>query len=155
MSDTTVIRAQGEGKPIWMLGGLYEIKASGDETGGSATVMEITVPEGSGPPPHTHDGGEITYIIEGSAVYQHDGEKREAHAGTLLYFPKGTLETFEPMGPKPLRILIVYTPGGVDKFFEEAGETAQRRELPPPLTAPPDLERLSQIASRYGLELRA
>jgi quercetin dioxygenase-like cupin family protein len=154
MADTTVVRASGEGNPIWMLGGLYEIKVAGDESGGSTTVVEMTIPEGSGPPPHIHNGGEVTYIIEGSALYQFNGEKREAHAGTVLYFPKGTVETFEPIGPNPLRILIVYGPGGIDKFFEEAGEAAPRREVPPPLTAPPDVERLAQIASRHGLELR-
>ena len=155
MADKAVIRASGESKPVWMLGGLYEIKVSGNETGGGATVVEMTVPEGAGPPLHTHDGGEVTYVIEGTALYQYNGEKREVKAGSVIYFPKGTVETFEPVGPTPLRLLIVYTPGGIDEFFEEAGEPAKRREVPPPLTSPPDVERLAQIGERYGLHLQA
>jgi hypothetical protein len=42
----------------------------------------------------------------------------------------------------------------MDRFFKEAGEPAQRREIPPPSDAPPDLERLTAIAEKHGLELR-
>src|SRR5947207_8481176 len=48
MADETVVRQPGEGKAIWMLGGLYEVKAAGDETGGKLTVMEMTIPAGMG-----------------------------------------------------------------------------------------------------------
>jgi quercetin dioxygenase-like cupin family protein len=155
MGDKVVIRASDESEPIWMLGGLYEIKVAGEDTGGAATVVQFTIPEGAGPPPHSHNGGEITYIIEGTALYQYNGEKREAHAGTVLYFPKGTVETFEPVGSTPLKVVLVYLPGGMDKFFAEAGEPAARRELPPPMTSPPDLARLAEIGARYGLQLQA
>ncbi|HEX4864473.1 MAG TPA: cupin domain-containing protein [Acidimicrobiales bacterium] len=155
MGDKVVIRASDESEPIWMLGGLYEIKVAGEDTGGAASVVQMTVPEGAGPPPHIHSGGEITYIIEGTALYQYNGEKREARAGTVLYFPKGTVETFEPVGATPLKVLSIYMPGGIDKFFGEAGEPAARREVPPAMTSAPDLARLAEIGSRYGLELQA
>jgi hypothetical protein len=49
---------------------------------------------------------------------------------------------------------VIYTPGGMDKFFAEAGEPAQRRELPPPSETPPDLERLARIAEKHRLRLK-
>lgn len=39
------------------------------------------------------------------------------------------------------RVVITYEPGGMDKFFAEAGEAAQRREVPPPPSSPPDVGR--------------
>jgi quercetin dioxygenase-like cupin family protein len=155
MAGAEVVRKPGEGIPMWMLGGLYEVKISGEETGGIFTVMEMTVPEGCGPPPHIHEQDELTYVIEGAARYHVNGTTMEAGAGTVLFFPKGTLETFEPVGATPLRILIAYAPGGVDQFFKEAGEPAPRREVPPTPTSPPDVERLVAIGARHGLELRA
>ena len=136
-----------------MLGGLYEVKASGGETGGTATVMEMTIPEGIGPPPHIHDGAEATYVLEGSARYQIDSRTVDVGPGTFLHFPQGTLETFEPQGQ--VKLLIFYAPGGIDKFFEEAGEPAASRELPSPPEGPPDVERLVEIGSCHGVELRA
>ena len=49
---------------------------------------------------------------------------------------------------------MIYTPGGIDRFFAEAGEPAQAKELPPPPSEPPDLERLIEIGERHGMEIR-
>jgi mannose-6-phosphate isomerase-like protein (cupin superfamily) len=135
-----------------MLGGLYEVKVSSDDSGGAMTVMEMTIPEGSGPPPHVHNCAELVHVVEGRARFHADGETVEAGAGAMLHFAEGTEETFEPIGQ--VKLMLVYTPGGIDRFFSEAGEPAQRREIPPPMQAPPDLERLGAIAEKYGLELR-
>jgi quercetin dioxygenase-like cupin family protein len=145
-------RHQGEGDALWMLGGLYEVKAAGEETNGRATVMEITVPAGMGPPPHVHDGDEFVYVLEGTGTWHADGQTIEAGPGSLLFFKQGVEETFEPTGE--LRLLIFYTPGGIDRFFKEFGEPAERREIPPAPEGPPDVERLVELGARYGLELR-
>ena len=51
-------------------------------------------------------------------------------------------------------MLVVYTPGGVDRFFAEAGEPAAAPGLPPPPEGPSDLERLTSIAARYGMDIQ-
>jgi len=155
MADKTVVRKHGEGRALWLLGGLYEVKAAGNETGDAVTIMEMTIPPGMGPPPHTHPGGEAVYVLEGSCYYNIDGVKHEGGPGTLFYIPKDTVENFEPAGDKPLRVLVVYTPGGIDRFFEEAGEPAAERTIPPAPEGPPDVERLSSIGARYGMQIPA
>src|SRR2546421_630921 len=80
------------------------------------------------------------------------GEVHEGGPGTFFYVPAGIEENFEPADDNPIRLLVIYTPGGMDKFFKEAGDPAQRREIPPPSETPPDLERLTAIAEKYGLE---
>ncbi|HEV3230164.1 MAG TPA: cupin domain-containing protein [Solirubrobacteraceae bacterium] len=147
------MRNEGDGQAYWMLGGLYEVMVSSDEAGGALTIMQMTMPPGMGPPPHTHPGGESVYVMDGTLRYHIDGETFEGSAGTMFHIPEGTMENFEPTGDKPLRVLVSYTPGGIDKFFAEAGEPAQSRELPPPPESPPDIARLSEIAARYGMDI--
>jgi quercetin dioxygenase-like cupin family protein len=154
MAGTTVVRRAGEGDAIWMLNGLYEVRASSDETGGELTAMEMTIPPGMGPPPHVHEGGESVYVLEGQVRYHVGGDVHEGGPGTFFYVPAGIEENFEPADDNPIRLLVIYTPGGMDGFFKEAGEPAQRREIPPPSDTPPDIERLSAIADKHGLELR-
>ena len=154
MASTTVINKPGEGDAIWMLNSLYEVRASSDDTGGELTAMEMTIPPGMGPPPHVHEGGESVYVLEGQVRYHIGGDVHEGGPGTFFYVPAGIEENFEPADDNPVRLLVIYTPGGMDLFFEEAGEPAERREIPPPSDAPPDIERLSAIAAKHGLELR-
>lgn len=152
MANTIVARKAGEGKPIWMLGGLYEVKAAAAETGGSVTIMEMLLPAGMGPPPHTHAGAEIVYVLSGTINYHIAGETVEGGPGSCFYIPEHTLENFEPV--TETRVLVVYTPGGIDEFFTEAGEAAPSHVLPPPMEGAPDFERLSAIGKKYGLELK-
>ncbi len=153
MAAETVVREPGEGRAFWMLGGLYEVKASSAETGGALTAMEMTLPVGMGPPPHTHQGTESLYVLEGTLRYHIGDETFEAGPGSFFHIPEGVLENFEPTSEA--RVLVIYTPGGIDQFFAEAGEPAERREVPPAPAEPPDVERLAAIGQKYGVEIRA
>ncbi|WP_165372461.1 cupin domain-containing protein [Nocardioides iriomotensis] len=148
----TVVRTEAKGDAYWMLGGLYEVLASSEDTEGTATVMQMTVPVASGPPPHTHPGSESVYVVEGTARVHVNGESHDAGPGAFFHFPAGTLETFEPTST--VKLLITYQPGGIEHFFAEAGERAPRRELPPPPDTPPDLARLVEIGERYGMQIQ-
>ena len=153
MADS-VVRKQGEGRAYWMLGGIYEVRVSSDETGGATTVMEMTIPPGSGPPPHTHPGSETVYVLDGTLQYHIGDETFDGVPGSVFHIPQGTVETFEPTGDKNLRVLVTYSPGGIENFFAEAGEPAQSYELPPPPDGPPDIERLIEIGKRYGMNIQ-
>jgi quercetin dioxygenase-like cupin family protein len=153
MPDTTVVRHRNEGEAISMLGGAYEVKAAGSETNDRITVMEMIIPEGAGPPPHTHPGGEAVYVLEGTLRYHIDGETVEGGPGSFFYVAAGAVENFEPV--TQVRLLVIYAPGGIDDFFREAGEPGQAGVLPPPPDGPPDVERLAAIASKYGMDIQA
>ena len=153
MADESVVRQAGEGRAFWMLGGLYEVKASSDETGGAMTVMEMTLPGGMGPPPHTHPGSESVYVIEGNLRYHIDGQEFEGSPGSFFHIPAGVVENFEPI--TQCRLLVTYAPPGtIEEFFAEAGEPAEQHELPPPPTEPPDIERLIAAGQKHGMEIR-
>ncbi len=152
MEGESVVREQGEGKAFWMLGGLYEVKAASAETGGALTAMEMTMPAGMGPPPHTHPGTESVYVLEGTLRYHIGDETIEGGPGSFFHIPEGVVENFEPTSD--VRVLVLYTPGGIDEFFAEAGEPAERRELPPAPAEPPDIERLMAIGEKHGMQIR-
>ncbi len=153
MPVANVVRKIGqESTPYWFLNGLYDIRVSADETDGALTVMEMTVPEGSGPPPHHHDVAETVYVLDGRARFTIDGDTVEAGPGSVFHFTAGTKEFFEAVGG-PVRVLVHYSPGGIDRFFAELGEPATRRELPTPSNTPPDVERLAAAGARYGLHI--
>ena len=146
-----VVRPPAQGDAFWMLGGLYEVLSSSAETGGAATVMQMTMPVGMGPPPHRHNGLEILHVLEGTIRHHLGNQTVEAGPGTTFTIPAGTLEFFEPL--TTTRVIITYLPGGIDAFFAEAGERAPRREIPPAPTSPPDIDRLVSLARLHGLEI--
>ena len=148
----TVVRQQGAGDAVWMLGGRYEVKVSSAETDGAMTIMEMWLPAGMGPPPHTHPGSETVYVLDGQLRYHIGGETFDGSPGSIFHVPAGTLENFEPV--EESRILVTYAPGGIEQFFAEAGEPARTHDLPPAPDGPPDLERLASIASKYGMDIQ-
>lgn len=148
----TVVRTEARGDAYWVLGGLYEVLASADDTGGTATIMQMTAPADAGPPPHTHPGSESVYVLEGTANFHVDGETHEAGPGAFFHFPAGTVETFQPTST--VKLLVVYEPGGIEGFFAEVGEVATTRELPPPPAEPPDFERIARVAEQYGMQIQ-
>jgi quercetin dioxygenase-like cupin family protein len=153
MAEQTIVHRAGEGQAYWMLGGLYEVLLSSDETSGAATVMQMTMPIGAGPPPHIHHGvTETVYVVDGTVTYQTDGKRIDIGPGSLFRIPAETLERFE--AASKCRVVVTYEPGGIDKFFAEAGEPAQRREIPPAPTSPPDVDRLVKLGAKYGVEIQ-
>ena len=150
---STVVREQGEGNATWMLGGRYEVKVAGDDTDGAVTVMVMGLAAGMGPPPHSHTGGESVYVLEGRINYNIGGETIEGGPGSFFHIPAGTVENFEPT--EETRLLVTYTPGGIDKFFAEAGDPAEGPGLPPPPEGAPDVERIASIGAKYGVDIQA
>ena len=152
MADEVVVRQANEGRAFAMLGGVYEVKVSSDESDGAMTIMEMLIPPGAAPPPHTHPGTETVYVIEGNLRYNIGDETHEGGPGAIFHIPEGVLENFEPLTES--RILVVYKPGGIERFFEEAGDPSEAGVLPPPPDEPPDIERLIEIGERHGMSIR-
>ncbi|MFX0579015.1 cupin domain-containing protein [Nocardia nepalensis] len=155
MTAEQVVRPAGAGDAVWMLGGRYTVKVSGADSDGQVTVMEMAMPAGFGPPPHTHPGGESVYVLDGTARFNIGDEVVEAGPGSFLHIPAGTVENFEPTSD--LRLLVAYTPGGIDKFFLELGDRAEGPGLPPTPQGPPSEEfmnRMVTVAARYGMDMK-
>ena len=142
----------GEGESVWLLGDLFEVKLAGEDTGGAYSMVEETSPPQGGPPPHIHHNeDEALYVVEGEVEVLLGDRTTRASAGSLAYVPKGTLHTFKNVGTSASRVAAIFSPGGFEKFFVEAGEPATERSSPP--EGEPDVGRLVEIGQRYGLEI--
>jgi hypothetical protein len=50
-------------------------------------------------------------------------------------------------------MLVMSTPGGLERFFAELGEPALDREQPPAPSGPPDFGRMLAIAHKHGIDI--
>ena len=152
--DSGVLKA-GEGRSIWVVGDLYTIKASGEETGGAFALIEARVPPGGGPPPHVHHReDEAFYVLEGELRFHVDGRDITAGAGSWVTLARGSLHHFKNVGDRPARMLIVVTPAGLERYFLEVGREAGDGDGEAVAPTPEDIERLVAVAPQYGIEIR-
>jgi quercetin dioxygenase-like cupin family protein len=119
MGEAVFLRP-GEGVPVDNpLGADLVFKARGEETEGTLTAFETVVAPGDGPPLHTHaHEGESMYVLDGKMRFKLGDELRAASAGSFVFVPRGTPHTWQNVGDGPARILIHFTPSGMERFFE-------------------------------------
>ncbi len=100
-------------------GGPLRVKARGEHTGGALTVVENVIGPGEGPPLHAHaDEDESWYVLEGTLRFLLGDDLAEAPAGTFVFVPRGLPHCFQNIGDTPARILVMFTPSGMERFFE-------------------------------------
>lgn len=144
----------GQGQRLWVTGDTLTFKATAAETGGSMTAIEVLAAPGGGPPPHVHaNEDEAWYVLDGEFEILHGEQTLRLTAGGFAFVPRGTVHRFENVSDRHGRVLIIFTPGGMDGFFFEAGLPAVEGENPPPL-GPAEIERSREAAIRYGMEVR-
>ncbi len=108
------------------VGGPAIIKAGTNETGGSFAFIENTVAPKQGPPLHVHGReDEMWYILEGSFRFKVDKKLHYAPAGSFVFVPRGARHCFQNIGDAPARIFVMFTPSGMEKFFEEHAKLPQ------------------------------
>ena len=145
----------GKGQAAWVVGDHYTVKASGADTGGAFTLIEVLVPPQSGPPPHVHSReDEAFYILEGEFEVHIDDQRLTAGPGSWVTLAKGSLHHFKNIGRAPGKMLILATPAGLDQFFLEAGREAADMSPESGAVRPEDSEKLLAVAPRYGIEIK-
>jgi len=113
------------------------------------------LPPGGGPPPHVHSREEEGfYILEGKITFMVGDQRLVATAGIFANRPVGTLHSFKNESSKPAKMLISVVPAGLGKMFFEFGIPLPEGSTTavPPTKA--EIEKLLEIASRYGIEIR-
>ncbi len=136
----------GEGRLIQgPAGGPATIKADTKSTGGSLSLLEVTVGPAEGPPSHVHRReDELWYLLDGRFRFMADGRLFEATPGSTVFVPRGTSHCFQNLEERPSRILVLFAPSGMERFFEE-------HSLLPP--GPVDPDRYREIAERSWMEV--
>ena len=144
----------GEGNLLYLVGDLYAFKVTGEETNGAFALWEAVIPPQAGPPPHIHHReDESFYVLEGEIEFLEGERTFIGAAGSFVYIPRGTLHRFKNVGTRTSRALIMVTPAGLEKMFEEIATPATDPSAPPPPPGPEDVEKLLAMAPKYGFEI--
>jgi len=110
----------GEGEHIRnSVGGPVTLKLRGEQTNGQLSVFENLVPSGAGPPlrVHAHED-ECIYVIAGELRFQLGERFGRAPRGSFVFVPRGTDHCFQNVGAEDARVLVMFTPACMERFFE-------------------------------------
>jgi quercetin dioxygenase-like cupin family protein len=138
-------RPSGTGPAYWGPGDHYTFLVTGEESGGAYFAMEALVPSGGGPPSHIHTREDETfYLLEGKIEFFLGEESIVAGPGDFVSIPRSTVHRFQNTGTEPARMVLTFTPAGIERWFEETLERA------PNLVALEDVpDNVEEVAARY------
>lgn len=146
-------RRHTEGRSFWGTGDLYTFLVTGEESGGAYFSMLAIVPPQGGPPPHIHlHEDETFYVLDGSPTFRLGDQRIVAGPGDFVNVPKGIVHNFRNESDRPVRMILTFTPAGIEKFFEETLERCHDLTKDCPDNLAEVGARYAEAAPRYGME---
>jgi quercetin dioxygenase-like cupin family protein len=103
----------------------YIIRTTSEEVNGAYSILEVVADPRNGVPMHIHDNEEEHFIIlEGKAFVANGDSRREVAAGSSITIGKGVPHAWcNPSQDAPLRMLVLFTPGGLEELFRKNAGT--------------------------------
>ena len=132
----------GDGEPlapnvVQELPGRVKVLLLGADSGGRISVMDNVVPaKTTGPPLHYHDFDEAFYILEGEATFRVGDELVTRGPGEVAGGPGGAHHCFSNRGDADVRWLLVCTPAGFERYFQQMAAKEAGVEPPPEALEP-------------------
>ena len=121
-------------------------KVTGEDTAGAFDYFIVEVAPHGGPPLHVHQKQEETiHVLKGRFKVRIGDEIFYLNEGDFAYLPSKVPHAFLNLTDQEAEIIVVYTPGGGHKFYEELG----------PLTrnGSPDKMVVAQLFEKYNMTL--
>ena len=156
MINNIITVNETEGQHLSVVGDTYRIIIPGKQTKGEFAVIDMLVPPGGGPGPHSHaDIEELFYVVDGELEFKTEAGKFIAKKGSFVNIPKGgEVHCFHNVSNTTAHLLCTVIPAGLDAFFEEIGTPVEADTfLPPPALKEEDINRLKGLAEKYGQKL--
>ena len=144
---------ENQGQTISVVGDNYRVIISGEQTNGEYAVIDMLVPPGGGPGPHSHTNiHEMFYVVDGEIEFKNEAGKYHAKKGSFVNIPKGgEVHGFKNISNNMAHLLCTVIPAGLDEFFKEIGTpTTPGVFLPPPTLNPETLAKLQALAEKHG-----
>jgi len=154
----TVADPDGAGlRHVSVVGDPYTILVSGAQTAGRYCLIDMLVPDGSGPPPHRHDFEEMFTLLEGELEFTFRGQTRTVRAGFTVNIPANAPHVFKNKSGKMVRMLCMCTPAGQEEFFMEVGTPVESRTALAPEQRDEEktefIKKVLALAPKYRTEL--
>jgi quercetin dioxygenase-like cupin family protein len=138
-----LVKEQGEGKKLNVLGDQMTVKLTSEDTGGLYGLVEQNNDPGTGIPMHVHaHENEVFKVLKGEVEFKLGDNLRVLKAGDLVFCPRGLPHSWRVTGDGKALVDLGFFPAGMEKMFAELSK------LPP---GPPDLKIVSEITGRYGI----
>ncbi len=137
----------------WYMGSLVTNLAEKNDTNGAFCLVESTLASGNEPPPHVHTReDELFYVLDGEFDVYVGEEAFKVETGECIFLPKFKPHAFVIRSPR-LRLLTLFTPGGIERAFHSKLSPAQYLDLPiGHLTySTADLKDTAQRLGEYGI----
>ena len=110
------------------------IMVRAQDSGGAFELIEEVCKPGFVSRLHRHnDRSQTFYIVEGDAKVIVGGENFEAVQGSCVHVPPGVPHQIESEGG--MKMLMVYTPGGMEKLFSAVQDLTPEQAQDPEFTA--------------------
>ena len=148
--------SHADGKTISMVGDTYRIVIDGEKTNGKYSLVDMLIPKGGGPGPHSHkDTQEAFYVIEGEIEVTTKEGTHTAKAGDYVNIPAADIaHKFTNKKEETAHILCMLTPAGMEKMFAELGTPVAPGEfLPKPEMTPDLIEKFEKVGKEYGQKM--
>lgn len=117
-----------EGTPLTTptMRGTVTIKAHTRNTNGAMTVLEFLNEPKDGPALHIHlREDELWWVLEGEYRFKAGDAIFQVSQGGMAFGPRGTPHAFQNVGDTPGRLLVITTPSGLERFFEQFAELSR------------------------------
>jgi mannose-6-phosphate isomerase-like protein (cupin superfamily) len=113
------------------IGGRMVVKVGDGDTSGSYSVHDNIIPAGSnGPLPHLHrDHEETFYVLEGELTVRVGERRISAPAGSFVVIPRGVVHQPSNPGTEATRVLLIFSPAGMEPFSKRRPRDAFRCKL--------------------------
>ena len=118
-----------------------------EQTAGEVAVIEVTVPAGwDGPPLHHHAFDEAFYVLDGELTFQLGDELATRTAGSSIFAPRHSHHTLANLSDAPARYLLICTPAGFERRFEEGATPVHQVTV-----VGPTIRKAAQVRARTGV----
>ncbi len=125
---------------------------TGEDTNGSVSVFEVTVPAGQklAAPAHKNETYEETlYGIAGKLTWTIDGKAIDVGPGEAVCIPRGAVHRFDNFGTVDAKQLSIVTPAVMGPaYFREASAVINAAA-----GGPPDTAKMIEIFRRHGMTI--
>lgn len=136
---------------VWYGSALITLLATAEMTGGHYAMQRMYLSRGFAPPaPHRH-GPEDFYILRGQVRFWVASAEVVAVEGDFVHAPSGVWHTLRAESEEA-EVLIIFSPPGLEAFFQELSRPAEALEMPAGRVGPPDPDRIRAVGATHGIE---
>ena len=139
---------------VTALGMIHTMLIMGKDDDHAYSLTEIVVASEAGPPLHRHREVEGFYVLEGTFLFELDGQQIKAEPGAYVNISSMIWHRWKNSGNELARLLCLFVPGGAEESFVEWGHPVTDVTVPPMAATSEDMQHSLEVSQRYGIEFR-